>query len=105
MDWLDVGAAPDQETDTLRAVNAAGTAVVLVRTARGWSAFEDRCPHAGAPLSAGLLRDGVIVCAWHGWRFDAATGACPMFPGAPAPVRRDVKVEGGRVLVSAVPAK
>ena len=99
--WVDVGAEADQAPGTGRRVDVGGTAVALFRSDAGWHALEDRCPHAGAPLSEGLLRGGHVVCAWHGWRFEAATGACPLFPGAPSVPRREVKVEGGRVLVKA----
>jgi nitrite reductase/ring-hydroxylating ferredoxin subunit len=32
------------------------------------SAVINRCPHMGAPLSEGTLRDGVLTCPWHGLR-------------------------------------
>jgi nitrite reductase/ring-hydroxylating ferredoxin subunit len=47
-----------------------------------------------------VCRDGEVVCSWHGFRFDAATGECRLFPGAPSATTRVVKVEGGRVLVA-----
>jgi isorenieratene synthase len=31
----------------------------------------DRCPHMGAPLSAGRVRNGCLVCPWHGLTLDA----------------------------------
>lgn len=37
-------------------------------------AVDDRCPHQGASLAHGFLQDGVIVCRWHGMRFDPTTG-------------------------------
>lgn len=37
-------------------------------------AFEDRCPHLGAPLSRGEMRDRILVCPWHGWMIDVPTG-------------------------------
>jgi len=40
-------------------------------------AMENRCPHAGDPLSEGMLRGCVITCASHGWRFDVRTGHRP----------------------------
>jgi phenylpropionate dioxygenase-like ring-hydroxylating dioxygenase large terminal subunit len=32
-------------------------------------AYEDRCPHRGAMLSAGRLINGDLECPYHGWRF------------------------------------
>ena len=29
-----------------------------------------------ADLSCGALRDRTVLCAWHGWQFDLATGQC-----------------------------
>ena len=100
MDWHDVGGEEDQARGSLRRVEIGGRGVALVRTDRGYSALDDACPHAGAPLSAGVLREGFVVCSWHGWKFDAATGVCPLFPGAPPAGAREVRVEGGRVLVA-----
>ncbi|KQT35000.1 hypothetical protein ASG29_02375 [Sphingomonas sp. Leaf412] len=45
--------------------------------------LRDRCPHRGMPLSAGCVRDGTIVCPYHGWAF-GADGACRAVPGARA---------------------
>jgi nitrite reductase/ring-hydroxylating ferredoxin subunit len=36
----------------------------------------DRCPHEGYPLSQGTVRDGVLTCKWHNWKFELATGTC-----------------------------
>ena len=38
--------------------------------------LEDRCPHEGYPLSEGTVKDGVLTCKWHNWKFELATGAC-----------------------------
>lgn len=37
------------------------------------------CTHLGGPLE---LKDGELVCPWHGARFDAASGACRRGPAA-----------------------
>ena len=47
----------------------------------GVVAAPDRCPHREAPLSAGTVQDGVLACAYHGWRFGAA-GRCIGIPSA-----------------------
>ena len=44
------------------------------------AALEDFCPHRGAPLSLGFLREGVIVCGYHGLTL-GADGKCRSMPG------------------------
>ena len=39
------------------------------------SALEGVCPHRGGPLGQGVIEEGKVVCPWHGWQFDAKTGA------------------------------
>jgi nitrite reductase/ring-hydroxylating ferredoxin subunit len=39
-------------------------------------AFDNACPHQGNPLVDGEVLGDVLECAYHGWRFDLATGAC-----------------------------
>lgn len=59
-----------------------GRSVVLFRDAQGRvAALEDRCPHRNVALSLGTLREGLIECPYHGWRFDGS-GACQHAPCA-----------------------
>ena len=57
-------------------------ALVAFRTAAGISVFKDLCIHRGAALSLGKVRNGCIVCPYHGWEYDA-TGACTKIPAQP----------------------
>ena len=44
--------------------------IVLFRSKDGIAAVEDFCPHRGAPLSLGFVRDGSLVCGYHGLEVD-----------------------------------
>ncbi|MCH2111149.1 MAG: DUF5914 domain-containing protein [Polyangiaceae bacterium] len=44
----------------------AGREVVVWRAGNGLNAAPDRCPHMGACLSEGPIREGKLVCPWHG---------------------------------------
>jgi phenylpropionate dioxygenase-like ring-hydroxylating dioxygenase large terminal subunit len=58
-----------------------GTALCLFRDGGGRvAAVVDRCPHRNVPLSLGRMRDGLLECRYHGWRFDGS-GACRAVPG------------------------
>lgn len=77
-----------------------GVEIVVVNLDGALHAFGNRCPHQGGPLSKGRLEDGVMICPWHLWRFDARTGR-PQFPEGYTPVPRyPVKVEDGQILVA-----
>lgn len=60
--------------------------VLVVRQGARVTAFVDACPHAFVPLGDGLtpLLDrydpGLLVCSFHGARFDAGTGLCVSGP-------------------------
>ena len=71
------------------AVTMFGRALVVWRDAGGAPcAAEDRCAHRHAPLSAGAVDGGCLVCPYHGWRYDS-DGRCVHVPsladGRPRP--------------------
>jgi phenylpropionate dioxygenase-like ring-hydroxylating dioxygenase large terminal subunit len=41
--------------------------------------FENHCPHRRAPLSKGKVAGDLLVCSYHGWRFDGS-GSCAGIP-------------------------
>ncbi|MEO7328966.1 MAG: Rieske (2Fe-2S) protein [Minicystis sp.] len=93
--FIDLGSLADlpEGAPTLRKVD--GHRFVCVRRGEEVDALDDRCPHQGYPLSQGSVRDGVLTCEWHNWKFELGTGACT-FGGEP--VRRyPTRVEDGRV--------
>ncbi|MBV6404956.1 MAG: Rieske (2Fe-2S) protein [Flavobacteriales bacterium] len=51
-----------------------GHTLRLVRTPAGLFALEDRCPHQGRSFEGGWCEDGCLVCPWHRFAYDPATG-------------------------------
>jgi vanillate O-demethylase monooxygenase subunit len=67
-----------------------GEAWVLARLGPRIVAFEDRCPHRRAPLSAGRVDGDRLRCGYHGWCFDpdgAAVEIPALGPNARLPPR------------------
>ncbi len=74
-EW-DLGPVSDLAEDgpSLR-VGPGGERFACIRGADGAvHVFADGCPGEGHPLSSGLLDGSVLICRWHGWRFDVTTG-------------------------------
>lgn len=52
-----------------------GTEIAVFRTRAGeLFATQAHCPHRGGPLADGLLGGGRIVCPFHSYAFELATG-------------------------------
>jgi 3-phenylpropionate/trans-cinnamate dioxygenase ferredoxin subunit len=52
-----------------------GEPVVLANVDGQVFALKDQCSHEEFPLSDGEVEGSVVVCQYHGARFDLATGA------------------------------
>ena len=79
--WYPVARVPDVTVHPVP-VTLLGTKVVLYRSSSGdIVAAPDRCPHREAPLSKGYVKDGCLVCPYHGWTFGDG-GTCVRVPSA-----------------------
>ena len=76
-----------------------GDRVICVANVDGKiTAMDNVCLHRGGPLGQGVIDEGKLVCPWHGWAFDPATGEAIHNRSAKLPVH-PIKVENGEVLV------
>jgi nitrite reductase/ring-hydroxylating ferredoxin subunit len=55
-------------------VVAGGVAVAVFDLDGELQAVDDRCLHRGGSLSRGHVRDGVVMCPEHWWRYDLRSG-------------------------------
>ncbi len=72
--------------------------ILIFNTPDGWTAYDNTCPHAGAPIYAEHFDGQCVTCVYHGLRFRASDGGCPEAAGWELE-SFPVKVEGGQVLV------
>lgn len=58
-----------------RCVSIGDGSAVVVRTADGVVAFANRCLHQDSPLGGGWVRDDVLSCPLHFWRYRVDDGS------------------------------
>lgn len=84
---------------TLLGIEPDGHRICLANVEGEIYALQDNCSHQDFPLSAGVLEDGRVECAWHGAKFDPASGRAVALP-AIRPVKTfAVRVDGDDILV------
>jgi nitrite reductase (NADH) small subunit len=118
---IDVGAIDDFPERAMRIVSAGRQQLGILRWPDGRVfALRNHCPHQGGPVcegavaltlspwdrrqAVGVERDRpVIICGWHHWEFDVASGRA--LSDSRLRVRTyPVRVEEGRVLVEGLRA-
>lgn len=70
------GSVEDWDVGSMRMRDIGGNKVAVVRTASGFHAVDNACPHQGYGLTTGSLDGELLTCLWHNWKFDVTTGAC-----------------------------
>jgi nitrite reductase/ring-hydroxylating ferredoxin subunit/DMSO/TMAO reductase YedYZ heme-binding membrane subunit len=75
-----------------------GERVAVFRYDGRISALSNVCQHQNGPLGEGRMVNGCVVCPWHGYEYQPATGASPA-PFTEKVSTFDVRVRAGRVLV------
>ena len=104
-EFVPVIALAELEEDRLRRVAVPDPAsrsevgIVLVRHRGGVHALGSRCAHMGGPLHEGWVKDGGVVCPWHGSRFCLASGRVLNGPATAPQPRYAVRVRDGLVEV------
>ena len=97
--WYFAGLVSDLPRSGLMRVVIAGEPVCVGMKDGQLFAVRDICPHRAAPFSAGRVVDGCVECPYHGWRFDADTGACQSIPA----LTEDSTVQVERIRVRTFP--
>jgi nitrite reductase/ring-hydroxylating ferredoxin subunit len=100
--FVDVCGAEEIPDNRGRTICLSGERVAIFRYDGKVSAVSNVCKHQNGPLGEGKIVGGCIVCPWHGYEYEPASGRAP----APFSERLPtfaVKVVRGRVLVNPVP--
>jgi nitrite reductase/ring-hydroxylating ferredoxin subunit/multimeric flavodoxin WrbA len=84
--------------------NAKGTKIeIAVFNIDGkYYVISNTCKHVGGPLSQGLLKEKIVTCPWHGWKYSIIDGKSP-HKGGDSVNSYKAKVVGRKLYVNLVP--
>ena len=85
-------------------VNGTGkkSEIAVFHVSDKYYAISNRCRHVGGPLSEGELKDGIVTCPWHGWKYSVADGKSP-HKGGDSVDSFETRVVNGRLYVNPIP--
>jgi nitrite reductase/ring-hydroxylating ferredoxin subunit/uncharacterized membrane protein len=85
--------------NTMVRARAGSSDVLLVRQHGRVCALAHSCAHLGGPLSEGTLKDGSVVCPWHGSEFSLDDGRVLNGPAAHNQPRVEARERDGQIEV------
>jgi nitrite reductase/ring-hydroxylating ferredoxin subunit/uncharacterized membrane protein len=96
-----VAGAADVPDDSMKRVRHDDSDLLLVRQHGRTCALAHPCTHMGGPLSEGTLKNGSVVCPWHGSEFGLDDGHVINGPATRSQPCFDVRERGGQIEVKA----
>lgn len=94
--WIEVCRLEEIPHGGVKECTIKGRSTLLYRDGETISCVDNACAHLGMPLEMGELRNGVLTCAYHGFRYQLATGECLTAPEV------QLKVHAVRVKIAKV---
>ena len=98
---LESAALPD---NAMRKAAVEDASYLLVRQRQRVCALAHPCAHLGGPLSEGTLKDGSVVCPWHGSEFALDDGRVLNGPATQPQPCFAVRERAGQIEISTPPA-
>lgn len=95
---IDAGDASTLAEGAARAVVVDGRPIAVWRIDGALRAYSGACLHRGGPLAEGFVRDGIVTCPLHWWRYDLRTGSLVGRPEVRLAAYSAVEVDG-RIVV------
>ena len=98
-DWTPVVPADAFAEGEVNIVEVDGVMVAVYKLDGEFIGIEDVCPHDGAEIASGCLKDGILQCPRHGATFDLRSGDVLTPPAYDPLEMMEVRVENGMVEV------
>jgi nitrite reductase/ring-hydroxylating ferredoxin subunit/DMSO/TMAO reductase YedYZ heme-binding membrane subunit len=101
--WVMVGSVDQLQEGRGQVVTLpSGATAAVFRHDGGISATSNLCAHQNGPLGEGRVRNGRIICPWHGYEYCVLSGRAPA-PYTEKIATYRVKVVSGQILIDPVP--
>lgn len=97
--FTSIASSADVPDAAMRRARHEDTDVLLVRQHGHLCALAHACSHLGGPLSEGTLKDGSVVCPWHGSEFALEDGRVLNGPATQDQPALEVREREGRIEV------
>lgn len=96
---IPVAGTSELKTNQMKLVHVNGKRIVIGKTEKGYTAFNDHCTHRGGSLAGGAMMCGTVQCPWHGSQFDVYTGNVTAGPAKTNIKTYIVKEDAGKVIL------
>jgi multimeric flavodoxin WrbA/nitrite reductase/ring-hydroxylating ferredoxin subunit len=92
------------DSRSFRIVDVTGTEleIAVFNISGKFYAISNRCKHEGGPLSEGILKEMIVTCPWHGWKYSITDGKSP-HKGGDSVDSYEITVFRGRLYVNSIP--
>ena len=97
--FVKVATTSDLAPGQAKKVEVDGKVIALFNLEGGYHAIDDTCPHRGGPLSQGPVEGEVVMCPWHGSKFNVTSGDVLTPPAGNGVSSYRVRVSGSDVEV------
>lgn len=97
-EYIKVAEIDEIPTQKGKVVEVEGKEIALFKIDGAVYAIDNLCLHEGGPLGHGFVKEGIVTCPWHLWRFDVRSGAMVEAPAMKVECF-STKVEGTDVLL------
>lgn len=75
-EWIKIAHCDEFKSSQGLAKRAKGEHIALFFVDDAYYAIENACYHQGVELHDGFVKDAMVTCSAHAWRFSLKTGAC-----------------------------
>jgi nitrite reductase/ring-hydroxylating ferredoxin subunit len=94
----------DLKEGQMKRVQVSGRSIFLARKGGQVFALSNICPHMGCSLEKGILREYMVMCPCHGWKFDIRNGQYEENKAVTL-ARYQVQIQNGRVYIEVADQK